>query len=251
MQTLILAGGLGTRLREETEFRPKPMVDIGGRPILWHLMKNFYHQGFHDFLIAAGYKGNMIKEYFANYYLHSSDVVIRNGVHEKAAFGGEDWDVTVRDTGLSTLTGGRILAFQDLVKDDFFCTYGDGLANVNLQDLLMFHKSHGKIATVTAAVPKSRFGSLQIDSSGLVTNFHEKPEKHDVVSAGFFVFKPNIFRYLTTSSALEQGPLQALVTDNQLMAFRHEGAWQPMDNLRELQELNQMWELGEAFWKNW
>lgn len=252
MQTLILAGGFGTRLREETEFRPKPMVEIGDKPILWHIMKHYYHQGFSSFLIAAGYKGHMIKEYFANYSLHASDVHIVSGQIDRNLSAGEFWDVHIRDTGLGTPTGGRIFALRDSIKGTFFCTYGDGLANINLSELLKFHKSHGGIATVTATNPVSRFGAISIDESdSAVKEFIEKPKGENWVSSGFFVFSEKIFDYLSLDSVLEEEPLRKLAQEKQLYAFKMFDFWKPMDTLRELQELNKIWNSGLAPWKNW
>lgn len=252
MQTLILAGGLGTRLREETEFKPKPMVEIGDKPILWHIMKNYYHQGFTRFLIASGYKGHMIKEYFANYGLHASDLRIVSGEATRDFGYGEKWDVHIRDTGLGTPTGGRIFAFRDAIKGVFFCTYGDGLADVDLHALLRFHKSHGRAATVTATNPVSRFGTISIDeSNSAVSKFIEKPQGENWVSSGFFVFSEKIFDYLSIDSVLEEEPLRKLAQENQLYAFKLLDFWKPMDTLRELQELNDIWNSGQAPWKNW
>jgi len=252
MKTLILAGGFGTRLREETEFRPKPMVEIGDKPILWHIMKHYYHQGFSRFLIAAGYKGHMIKDYFANYALHASDVRIVSGQTSKEFGNSETWDVHIRDTGLGTPTGGRIFSFRDSIDDTFFCTYGDGLANIDLAELLKFHKSHGGIATVTSTNPISRFGAISIDESTYkVREFVEKPQGDNWVSSGFFVFSKNIFDYLSMDSVLEEEPLRNLAKEDQLYAFKLMDFWKPMDNLRELQELNRIWDTGFAPWKNW
>jgi glucose-1-phosphate cytidylyltransferase len=252
MQTLILAGGYGTRLREETEFRPKPMVEIGDKPILWHIMKTFYHQGFSKFLIAAGYKGQIIKEYFSNYSLHAGDLQLISGQVVKQPDSKENWDVLVRDTGLGTPTGGRIFSFRDTIEESFFCTYGDGLANINLSDLLAFHKSHGGIATVTSTNPISRFGAISIDDqTSQVTSFIEKPQGDAWISSGYFVFSTKIFDYLNQDSILEEDALKNLASDNQLFAFKFNNFWKPMDTLRELQDLNKIWDSGIAPWKNW
>jgi glucose-1-phosphate cytidylyltransferase len=228
------------------------MVEIGDKPILWHIMKIFYHQGFSKFLIAAGYKGQIIKEYFSNYSLHSGDLRLISGKKVNQSEPIESWDIFIRDTGLGTPTGGRIFAFRDIVEDLFFCTYGDGLANINLFDLVAFHKSHGGIATVTSTNPVSRFGAISIDNrTSQVTSFIEKPQGTAWISSGYFVFSPKIFDYLTQDSILEEDVLKSLAKDNQLFAFKFNDFWKPMDTLRELQDLNKIWDSGNAPWKNW
>ena len=247
MKSVILAGGLGTRLREETEFRPKPMVPIGEHPILWHIMKNLSAQNLNDFVIALGYKGNMIKEYFYSYGKLSGDISINlstNSVnrltHNNLI---EDWDITLVETGPLTMTGGRIFQLRDIIgKSTFLCTYGDGLANIDVTALLEFHRKHGKIATVTAAHPISRFGLLSIE---------EKPADTSWVNAGFFIFNSEIFDYLSDDSILEREPLEELARAQEIYAYKHEGFWKPMDTLREVQEFNSLWESGSAHWKNW
>lgn len=256
MKSVILAGGLGTRLREETEYRPKPMVEIGGRPILWHIMKNLSGQALNDFVICLGYKGDQIKDYFLNYSTRINDVtlelsadtpIIRHGNSNE-----EHWRITLANTGLDTMTGGRVYKIRDYVKGErFLCTYGDGLADVDIRKLLEFHLKHKKIATVTAVRPTSRFGAIQIDSEFKVTRFMEKPRAEKWVNGGFFLFEPKIFEYLNDNSILEQGPLNELANDGELMAFQHAGFWQPMDTYRESQELNEMWFSLKAPWKNW
>ena len=253
---MILAGGLGTRLREETEFKPKPMVRIGDKPIIWHIMRILGAYDLNDFVLALGYKGEQIKSYFEDYQLHSRDIEIEivRSEHKmtESLSDRPGWRVELRDTGLETMTGGRIFNLRDTLKETFLCTYGDGLANIDIASLIQFHKSHGKLATVTAAIPKSRFGALTIEKSdNSVTSFLEKPKNSDYVSAGFFIFEPKIIEYLGENSILEKEPLENLAVDNQLMAYKHDGFWQPMDTLRENQELNELWESGDAPWKIW
>lgn len=256
MKAVILAGGLGTRLREETEYRPKPMVEIGGKPILWHIMKNLGHQDVSDFVIALGYKGDKIKDFFLNYQFKSSDFTVNLGNSDLKFHStnvAENWNVTLADTGPLTMTGGRILMLEKFLKDEpfFLCTYGDGLANINLNHLINFHKSHGKIATVSASVPGSRFGRLGIEVNGKVSSFKEKPVEQNYVNAGFFIFSPEIFRYLTPDSVLERQPLETLAREGELFAYKHDGFWQPMDTIREVESLNEIWSHGNAPWKNW
>ena len=253
---LILAGGLGTRLREETEFKPKPMVEVGGRPILWHIMKNLAQQGVSNFTIATGYKGDVIKDYFLNYHARNNDFTISLGnqstikyfsSHEES-----DWQVTIANTGELTSTGGRVhRSAKYLGSESFLCTYGDGLADIDIPKLLAFHSAHGKIATVTTVKPLSRFGLMEVDESGSVLQFREKPVMDGWVNAGFFVFEPTIMNYLSDDSTLELDPLMKLAADGQLAAYRHQGFWQPMDTLRESTFLNSLWSRGEAPWKNW
>jgi glucose-1-phosphate cytidylyltransferase len=228
MKTVILAGGMGTRLREETEYNPKPMVEIGGRPIIWHIMKNYGHFGFKEFVVCLGYKGEYLKNYFLNYDSQASDLTVSLGksqkteVHSKKS--NEDWAVTLANTGLKTMTGGRIFRIRDYVDTDtFFCTYGDGLGNVNIKDLLEFHRSHGKVATLTAVRPTNRFGALEIDDQNSVTNFSEKPRTLSHVNGGFFVFNREIFNYLDEECVLENEPMSELAANSQLMAYKHEG----------------------------
>jgi len=256
VKSVILAGGLGTRLREETEYRPKPMVEIGGRPILWHIMKNLSHQNLNDFIICLGYKGDQIKDYFLNYSTRANDITIELGadtpIHRHGNSEEEHWRVTLANTGLNTMTGGRIFKIRDYVNGErFLCTYGDGLADVDIKGLLDFHLEHKRIATVTAVRPTSRFGSIDIDSENIVERFTEKPRAEKWVNGGFFIFEPRVFDYLDANSILEQGPLDNLASDGQLMAFQHSGFWQPMDTYRESQELNDLWFDSKAPWKNW
>ncbi len=258
MKVVIFAGGLGTRIAEETETRPKPMVEIGGKPILWHIMKMYSHQGFNEFVICLGYKGTQIKEYFMHYYLHNSDLTIelesnKMNVHYANT---ESFNVTLVDTGLSTKTAGRLKKVQQyLDNEDFMLTYGDGVSDIDLKELLKFHQSHGKIATVTAIHPEARFGGLEIEDKGLVTRFKEKPkEDNRWINAGFFVLKPDVFKYLEGNmddTMWEDDPMENLANDRQLMAFRHEGFWKCMDAMRDKIELESLWKNNQAKWKIW
>jgi glucose-1-phosphate cytidylyltransferase len=256
MKAVILAGGLGTRLSEETSVRPKPMVEIGGKPILWHIMKMYSHYGVNDFVICCGYKGYVIKEYFANYFLHMSDITfdMRNNrmeVHQKRA---EPWNVTLVDTGDESMTGGRLLRVADYVRDeDAFClTYGDGVSSVNIGAAIDFHRTHGKAATLTATYPPGRFGALDIQGHQ-IRQFMEKPRGDgSMINGGFFVLSPRVLDYLEDDTTIwEQQPLQRLATDGELMAFEHEGFWQPMDTLRDKTFLEELWASGKAPWKTW
>lgn len=256
MRVVLLAGGLGTRLREETEFRPKPMVPIGGKPMLWHIMKNFSTFGINEFIICAGYRGEVIRQYFMDFETMNSDFTVRIGSKAEIKSHGKleetGWVVTVAETGQSTMTGGRLFKVREYVGDEtFICTYGDGLADVDISKLLKFHKSHGRIATVTTVRPISRFGVLDLNSDGMVERFREKPQADGWINAGFFVFEPTIFDYLSENSILETDPLSILAEKNQLFAFKHEGFWQPMDTFRELNLLNEMWDKNVAPWKVW
>lgn len=256
MKVVLLAGGLGTRLREETEVKPKPMVEVGGHPILWHIMKRYAHYGHSDFVICAGYKGEVIKNWFANYRVLNSDFTVTFKDTTDIIFHSElqesGWRATVADTGQETMTGGRIKKIQKYVENQrFMCTYGDGLADIDLDALLEFHKSHGKIATLTTVKPVSRFGILDIDETSRVRAFQEKPRGDSSVNGGFFIFEPQIFEYLEENSVLEEEPLKRLAEEGQLMAFHHEGFWQPMDTYRELTLLNEIWKSGSAPWKAW
>lgn len=256
VKVVLLAGGLGTRMREETEFRPKPMVEVGGKPVLWHIMKVFAAYGHTDFIVCAGYKGEHIKNYFYNYAAMNMDFTVTLGDNDSATFHGShdefNWRVTVADTGDITPTGGRIKRIRHHVGDEpFFCTYGDGLAPVDLQSLLEQHRRRGTIATVTVAHPSSRFGAISPDKNGLVTSFQEKPKTVDWVSIGFFVFEPEIFRYLADDAVLEEQPMRELVRDCQLSSYEHHGYWQPMDTYREFQILNEAWNTGNPPWKVW
>jgi glucose-1-phosphate cytidylyltransferase len=253
MKAVILAGGLGMRLREETEFRPKPMVEIGGRPILWHLMKILGRAGLNEFVVCTGYRGEVIKDYFLNYEARNQDFTIHLGSKAEISYHGEhdesDWTVTVVDTGQLTQTGGRVKRVESFVDGErCLVTYGDGLADLDVSSLLAFHKSHGRLATVTTVRPPSRFGVMDIDSDGLVEKFREKPQSEGYVNAGFFVFEPGVFEYLDDDSILEHEPLAKLAADGELHAYRHDGFWQPMDTYREFQMLNDLWGSGAAPW---
>lgn len=256
MKAVILAGGLGTRISEETHLKPKPMIEIGGKPILWHIMKLYSAHGINDFIVCCGYKGYVIKEYFANYFLHMSDVTfdMENNemqVHQRKA---EPWRVTLVDTGDETLTGGRLKRVLEYVKDEeAFCfTYGDGVADVDISSLLKFHKQHGKLATVTAVQPPGRYGALNMDAC-LVKGFTEKPKGDGGwINGGFFVLSPKCLGYVQDDfSSWESEPLAKLASEQQLMAFEHAGFWQPMDTLREKNLLEELWDAGKAPWKVW
>jgi glucose-1-phosphate cytidylyltransferase len=256
MKAVILAGGLGTRLREETEFRPKPMVEVGGKPILWHIMKLYAHHSIVDFVVPIGYRGDVIRDYFVNYEARTNDFTIRLGhthqieYHNRHLESG--WSVTVVDTGAETPTGGRVARIQQYLDGErFLATYGDGLADVDIGKLLAFHESHGRLATMTTVKPLTRFGVVEADPDGMVAHFREKPQTEESVNAGFFVFEPGVFDYLTDDTALEREPLEALARDRQLAAYPHDGFWQPMDTYRELTMLNELWANGPAPWKVW
>jgi glucose-1-phosphate cytidylyltransferase len=256
LKALILAGGLGTRLREETEFKPKPMVEVGGHPILWHIMKNLSVQGVEDFCIATGYKGDLIKDYFLNYHARNNDVTIKLGENSSILHHGlhdeSNWSVTIANTGELTMTGGRVFrSLKYLDGDRFLCTYGDGLADIDLSALLAFHLSHGKKATVSTVKPLSRFGLMDVDQNGIVSQFREKPIMDGWVNAGFFIFEKSVIDYLDEDCVLEQEPLARLASQGELAAYRHKGFWQPMDTLRESTFLNELWASDSAPWKNW
>jgi len=256
VKTVLLAGGLGTRLSEETLVKPKPMVEIGGFPILWHIMKLYSFFGFNDFVICLGYKGYIIKEYFVNYCMHMADITVdlcRNNVefHKNAA---EPWRVTLVDTGENTLTGGRVKRVREYIGGEtFLLTYGDGVADIDIGALVQFHKQHGKLATVTAVQAPGRFGSLDLHDGGSVRAFMEKPRGDGTwINGGFFVMEPNVFDYLEgDKTSLEREPLEQLAADDQLMAYRHPGYWQPMDTLREKNQLEELWTTGKAPWRLW
>jgi glucose-1-phosphate cytidylyltransferase len=255
IKTVILAGGLGTRLAEETSIRPKPMVEIGGKPMLWHIMNIYAAKGFGEFVIALGYKGEVIKQYFRDFYALNNDISIdlANG---KAIIRSQlqpNWTVHLIDTGAATQTGGRIKILQPIIGDNtFFATYGDGVANIDIDELLRFHRSHGRLATVTAVHPPTRFGELGLDND-VVTSFAEKPHvAKEWINGGFFVFEPEVFAYIDgMDTALEREPLEALVRRRELVAYRHSGFWHAMDTLRERQLLEEMWQHGVAPWKVW
>jgi glucose-1-phosphate cytidylyltransferase len=258
MKVVILAGGLGTRLSEETDLKPKPMVEICGKPIIWHIMKIYSHYGFNEFIICLGYKGYVIKEYFANYFLHQSDVTIdlrgnqkKMEIHNCRA---EEWNITLIDTGLNTMTGGRIKRIAPYVGNEtFMLTYGDGVSNVNIFNLLDFHKKHGKYATLTAVQPSGKFGALEVNETGEVLSFQEKPKGDGAwINGGFFVLDPNIFDYIDSDATLwEREPLERLTKDGQLAAYKHYDFWKCMDTLRDKMELENLWNSGNAYWKIW
>jgi glucose-1-phosphate cytidylyltransferase len=254
MKVVLLAGGLGTRISEESSLRPKPMIEIGGRPILWHIMKIYLAHGLRDFVICCGYKGYMIKEYFANYSLHMSDVTIdmeKNSieVHQKKA---EPWRVTLVDTGEATQTGGRLKRISEYIDDDFCMTYGDGVGSVNITELTAFHRQHGKLATMTATQPPGRFGAMQLEGNA-VTSFLEKPTGDGGwINGGFFVLSPKTLELIEGDETIwERKPLETLAQTGQLQAFRHPGFWQPMDTLRDKNHLEDLWQSGKAPWKAW
>ncbi|MDF3125827.1 glucose-1-phosphate cytidylyltransferase [Rheinheimera sp. 1928-s] len=255
-KAVILAGGLGTRLSEETTVKPKPMVDIGGKPMLWHIMKTYSAHGINEFVICCGYKGYLIKEYFANYFLHMSDVTfdMQNNqmhVHNHRA---EPWKVTLVDTGEDSMTGGRLRRVRDFVKDDdYFCfTYGDGVGDIDITSSIAYHQKHGCLATLTATVPQARFGALEIEGEK-VTSFKEKPKGDgNLINGGFFVLSPKVIDYIEDDLTVwEQFPLKKLAEDGQLMAYEHHGFWQPMDTMRDKVMLEELWRTGKAPWKIW
>ncbi len=256
MKAVILAGGLGTRISEESHLKPKPMIEIGGRPILWHIMKLYAYYGYHDFIICAGYKQHVIKEWFADYYLHNTDVTFdlkANSVEVHSNYS-EPWRVTVVDTGLNTMTGGRVKRIQKYVGEEpFLLTYGDGVSDVDLAELVKFHREHKKYCTMTAASVGQRFGIVEVDEESGVEGFREKDEADgSLVNVGFMVCEPEVFGYLEgDQTVLEKEPLENLSKDGQLMAYRHKGFWQCMDTLREKEKLEAMWESGQAPWKVW
>ena len=255
MQTVILAGGLGTRLSEETHLKPKPMVEIGGKPILWHILKMYSYYGLNDFIICCGYKGYIIKEYFANYFLHMSDVTFKLGegnnmeIHQNKS---ESWKVTCVDTGDLTMTGGRLARIKGYLKDTFCLTYGDGVSDVNISDLINFHKNNKRLATLTAVKPPGRFGALNIKSN-FVNNFQEKPQGDGSwINGGFFVLEPEVLNYIDGDDCVwEELPLRNLANKNELAAFKHSGFWRPMDTLRDKRNLEELWENNKAPWRIW
>jgi len=255
MKVVILAGGLGTRLSEETGLRPKPMVEIGGKPILWHIMKIYSKYGFNDFVICLGFKGYIVKEYFSNYFLHMSDVTfdMRSNsmeVHQNYA---EPWKVTLVDTGADSMTGGRVKRVAPYLDGTFMLTYGDGVADVDINALLAFHKAHGKDATVTSTQPSGRFGALNMDGDGNVLAFQEKPVGDGSwINGGFFVLEPAVLERISSDATVfEKEPLEGLARDGELVAYKHSGFWQPMDTLRDKNHLEELWNSGNAPWKIW
>lgn len=256
MKLVILAGGFGSRISEESAIRPKPMIEIGGRPILWHIMKIYSQHGIRDFVVCLGYKGYVIKEYFANYFLHMSDVTFdmeRNtmDVHRQQA---EPWRVTLVDTGDATMTGGRIRRVREHIDDEAFClTYGDGVGNVDITSLIRFHRNQGSACTLTAVQPPGRFGALRIDTGHRITSFHEKPHGDGAwISGGFFVCQPSVIDLIAGDDTVwEREPMESLAADGQLAAYKHDGFWQPMDTLRDKNLLESLWARGDAPWKVW
>ncbi len=255
MKAVILAGGLGTRISEESHLKPKPMIEIGGKPIIWHILKIYSAHGINDFIICLGYKGYVVKEYFANYFLHTSDVTFdmvnnRMEVHERHA---EPWRVTLVDTGENTMTGGRLKAVERFIDDDepFCFTYGDGVANIDIAQTVEFHRNHGRAATVCAVSPPGRFGALEINGER-VTRFQEKPHgEGGMINGGFFVLNPSVFDLIKQDGPWEAEPLAELAHRQQLAAWKHEGFWQPMDTLRDKMQLEDLWQTGHAPWKTW
>lgn len=255
MKVVILAGGLGTRLNEETVVKPKPMVEIGGKPILWHIMKIYSHYGYNEFVLCLGYKGHFIKDWFHNHFLHTSDFTLNtedNSItyHKNA---GEKWKITMVDTGEQTMTGGRIKRIKEYVGNEtFMLTYGDGVSDINIKDLVDFHKSKGGLATVTAIIPEGRFGTIAINNDSMVTAFSEKTDNKVRVSGGFFVLEPSVFDYLEGDHTIfEKAPLEKLADEGNLKAYHHDGFWKPMDTLNDKNKLEEMWVKGNAPWKVW
>lgn len=258
MKIVIFAGGMGTRIAEESHLRPKPMIEIGGKPILWHIMKLYEKHGFTDFIICLGYKGYMIKEYFMNYYLHNADVTVdlKNNTTEVHQSSAESFKVTLVDTGLHTKTAGRLKRVrQHIGNERFMLTYGDGLSDINLKELLAFHDTHGKVATVTSILPEGKFGAISTDANNQVTSFMEKPKGDGHwINGGFFVLEPEVFNFLEGNMddiMWEDSPLHSLTNAGQLAAYKYEGFWKCMDALRDKTELENMWETGNAKWKTW
>ena len=257
MKVVLLAGGLGTRISEETVLKPKPMVEIGGKPILWHIMKIYSHYGFNDFIVCLGYKGYYIKEYFAHYFLHESDITFdfrdesRRVIHQHTA---EPWRVTLVDTGIETMTGGRVKRVRPYLDNEpFMLTYGDGVGNVNIAELVAFHRAHGRLATLTTVQPSGKFGALDLSDGSRVNSFQEKPKGDGSwINAGFFVMQPEALDLIDgDSTILEKEPLESLARSGDLMAFKHHDFWQPMDTLRDKNHLEEFWASGRAPWKLW
>ncbi|QZT36143.1 glucose-1-phosphate cytidylyltransferase [Halosquirtibacter xylanolyticus] len=257
MKAVILAGGFGTRLSESTHLIPKPMVEIGGKPILWHIMKSYAAHGIKEFIVCCGYKGYVIKEWFANYYLHNSDVTfdLKNNQMQVHNSDSEDWKVTLVDTGLHTMTGSRIKKVKDFIQNEPFClTYGDGVSDINISNVIKQHFQQNKLITVTAYKPQGKFGALEISDSGVVNSFQEKPKGDNTwINAGYFVCQPEVLNYIEEGDNIifEREPLEKLAEDNEMYAYRHHGFWKPMDILRDNIELNKLWDEGNAPWKQW
>lgn len=257
MKVIILAGGFGTRISEESHLRPKPMVEIGERPILWHIMKTYSHYGFNDFIVCLGYKAYCIKEYFAHYFLHEADVTFdfrmpnQQVIHNHHA---EPWKVTLVNTGLNTMTGGRVKRVQQYIKNEpFMLTYGDGVSDVDICSLVDYHRSHGKLATITSVQPSGRFGALKLGVDNGVQGFQEKPQGDGGwINGGFFVLQPEVFDYIEGDSTIfERGPMEKLAKNNELVAYKHNGFWQPMDTMRDKENLEELWQKNKAPWKVW
>lgn len=256
MKVLILAGGYGTRISEESDIKPKPMIEIGGKPIIWHIMKHYSSYGFNEFVLLLGYKSYVVKEYFANYYLHNSDVTIDTAkksieVHNNYS---ENWKITLLETGLDTMTGGRVKRAKDYIGNEpFFLTYGDGVSDVNIKELLAFHKKHGKKITMTSIQPEGRFGALKIEENNKITSFLEKPKGDGAwINGGFFVCDPSVVNYIADdSTTFEKEPLENLAKDGELFSYKHDGFWKCMDTLRDKNQLNEMWANNKAKWKTW
>ncbi|AST90643.1 MULTISPECIES: glucose-1-phosphate cytidylyltransferase [Sutcliffiella] len=256
MKVVLLAGGYGTRLSEETIKKPKPLVEIGDKPILWHIMKIYSHFGYSDFIVCLGYKGHLIKQYFTDYFLNNSNVTVNLETNDISYLNKvkENWKITLVDTGSNTLTGGRLKRIESYLNNEpFMVTYGDGVSDLNIQELISFHKSHNKIATLTAVQPEGRFGSLSIGKENIITKFFEKPKgDNNWINGGFFVFEPEIFQYLSNDQTiLEKEPLMNLSEDGELMAYKHHGFWHPMDTLKDKKALTSLWYSGNAPWKQW
>lgn len=256
MKAVILAGGYGTRISEESSLKPKPLIEIGGMPILWHIMKIYSSYGVNDFIICLGYKGYLIKEFFANYYLHTSDVIfdIAKNQTQFLNSSAEPWKVTLIDTGQNSMTGGRLKRIAPYIENEkSFCfTYGDGVGNIDITKLIEFHNDKGALATMTAVAPSGRFGATEIDSQGFITSFQEKPQNGGWINGGFFVCSPAVLKYITgDDSVWEREPLERLANDSQIVAYKHTGFWQPMDTLREKNLLESLWQQGIAPWKTW
>lgn len=257
MKVVILAGGFGTRISEESDNKPKPMIEIGGKPILWHIMKIYSSYGFNDFVVCCGYKGYVIKDYFHHYYMHQADMTVDLGSNttEYHNSSSEPWRITLVDTGLETMTGGRIKRVEPYIGNEpFMLTYGDGVSDVNIAALVDFHRKSGRLATLTAVQPAGRFGALDISPENSVTSFQEKPRGNGIwINGGFFVCQPKVFDYLTAgdSTVWERGPLEALAKERQLGAYKHEGFWHPMDMLKDKNDLEKLWASGKAPWKRW
>lgn len=255
MQVIILAGGFGTRLSEETNLVPKPMIEIGGRPLLWHLMHSFSVYNYNEFIVALGYKSDVIKRYFLHFSeLHSNlEINLANGTVDTEQNHQEDWKISLNDTGRETMTGGRLLRLRDRIKDTFIFTYGDGLTNIDINKLVEFHKSHGKLATVTAVKPVSRYGLLRLSDNYQVSSFSEKPDYgNELVNGGYFVLEPEVIDFIDGDNTVwEREPCERLVREGQMMAYHHTGFWQCVDTLHELRLLRQLWDTGKADWKTW